>query len=918
MVDPVGLITGALSTAKKLHDRVNEIEDLDESLIELDFQSWLMRPALNQLLGRNDVPDHILNLVEQIRELIEKVEPLMDEILMTKVGGAFNRLMRIAKSKKLFKQADDIKHKLESSKQDLALAVSIWAASPMNPAKAVPFPHSGGMIMEAYTDDDKPQPMATVKPEKRQQKAKTKSNSSPKPKAKTNSNSSPKPKASAAKPKPKSNTATTPKPKVVSKTKSTGTATPKAVSKTSSNTKPKSKTASESSSASTPKQKSKPQSNSNTTPKAKTASKTNSKATPKPKTASESNSASTPKPKPKSKSNSNTTPKPKAVSETNSTSAAKPKSKPHSNSNTTPKAKTASKSSSVGTPKPKPKSNSNSGNTPKPKATSGGANAPKVNRQPKVTPKSSKTLNPESDSDESKGRSRSPNPRPKQSLNVQSNSNRRSRSRSNKPKSNQDSPRGTDQSTDNTKSPSAKLESPSNSKSSSRRSSSKNPKPKPKPEASKSVSPSSEAKPKPKSQSEVKPKAKTNTTSQSKSEAKPKPKSRSEVSPKAKTNNTSQSNSTSTRRSKKVQLTPAHRLVDDVDEALFVAVKQQNLGKLTKLLETERNSDINAFNENTITLLMMAAVNGLAESVDFLLQSFDDIDVNKASVKALGYTALHFAAYDNRAAVIDVLIERCDADQVTDDGETALYLAARRGCVQAVRALYGAGRVNSRHVKLPEGFTPLVAACLAGHVAVVRELMYMGDGVKEIFDFPYKGDRYSLTPFHMACRFGQLGVVKMFMQMCMNDINFNDEGFECRVTPLYLAARFGHINVVKHLLNAVPWLDVNKGGLNGNAPLYAACRNGHIDIVKFLLKQEDLAYEKIGDERDTEDNGKEVTRCWERQKPWENPVFVAHRMGHPEIVKLLIDTCQELGIEQAPVMEEYVNKFGVRKLRPRK
>jgi len=119
------------------------------------------------------------------------------------------------------------------------------------------------------------------------------------------------------------------------------------------------------------------------------------------------------------------------------------------------------------------------------------------------------------------------------------------------------------------------------------------------------------------------------------------------------------------------------------------------------------------------TALNFAALNGHVEIVKLLVE-------NGAPVSpSTGWTPLHYAAFENRTAVINYLLSKdVSKDALAPNGYTALMLAARNGHLQAAIALlYADADVG---IKGPAGETALSIATAKKNEELVKLLKRAG------------------------------------------------------------------------------------------------------------------------------------------------------------------------------------------------
>jgi ankyrin repeat protein len=174
---------------------------------------------------------------------------------------------------------------------------------------------------------------------------------------------------------------------------------------------------------------------------------------------------------------------------------------------------------------------------------------------------------------------------------------------------------------------------------------------------------------------------------------------------------------------------------------------------------------------------------------------------------------------------------------LTADSETALHLAARNGHVDIVRAL---------HTLFPDDWTQLVQMKAEGstwsafreaarydHGNVIRTLIDLTPNWREL-DLRAELGR---SPWHIACCFGSLSVVKAFMETAEDVGEFLKAVDSEGNTGLHLAAFFGKVDLALVMQEADPkgWLAlVQMKTEAGQAPLHNACFKGHANMVRAL------------------------------------------------------------------------------------
>lgn len=135
--------------------------------------------------------------------------------------------------------------------------------------------------------------------------------------------------------------------------------------------------------------------------------------------------------------------------------------------------------------------------------------------------------------------------------------------------------------------------------------------------------------------------------------------------------------------------------------------------------------------------------------------------------------------------------EGINTEVQSDDGWTALNLAALAGQLSIVQFLVGVGA--NLETRERSGQTPLGSAALNGHDSVVRYLLSL--------DPPAKIDaidEQGAQPIHYASQYGFTDVCRTLLQAgAAVDVQASSNGW----TPLHAAAAAGYVDTVKLLLD---------------------------------------------------------------------------------------------------------------------
>ncbi|XP_065584416.1 putative ankyrin repeat protein RF_0381 [Artemia franciscana] len=196
--------------------------------------------------------------------------------------------------------------------------------------------------------------------------------------------------------------------------------------------------------------------------------------------------------------------------------------------------------------------------------------------------------------------------------------------------------------------------------------------------------------------------------------------------------------------------------------------------------------------------------------------------------------------------------------------EGSLYLAASKGCTQAVEYFLKSGiDVNKRNF---HGETPLYLAASEGHTETVECLIQSGADL----NIKCLGN----SPLHVAALNRNTQTVECLLKSG-TDVNIRNSYGK---TPLYLAALEGHTETVECLIQSGADLNI-KCGLLGNSPLHVAALNGNTQTVECLLK-----------------SGTDVNI---RNSNGKTPLYFAAIEGYTEIVECLIQSDADLNIKSS-------------------
>ncbi|XP_064616471.1 putative ankyrin repeat protein RF_0381 isoform X2 [Liolophura sinensis] len=234
---------------------------------------------------------------------------------------------------------------------------------------------------------------------------------------------------------------------------------------------------------------------------------------------------------------------------------------------------------------------------------------------------------------------------------------------------------------------------------------------------------------------------------------------------------------------------PSVRYMDDKGRRLLhYAAETGSLRVVQKLLSM--GSVVNMSDVDGVTPIMIAASNGYADIVEFLIQRGGRL--NRACQRRTGETILHLAALNGHLGVVRILVE------------------------------HGAD-INSQTPAEKGGMTVLHKAVLGGNTEVVKFLGTHGANL-------FKTDAFGRSAFHMAAHKGHVNMVKVFVEIGI-DLELRDEKSR---TALCQAVLGQAKEVVAYLLDC--GVDVGTTDDDGYQPLHHAAAADRADIGEMLIK----------------------------------------------------------------------------------
>ena len=164
---------------------------------------------------------------------------------------------------------------------------------------------------------------------------------------------------------------------------------------------------------------------------------------------------------------------------------------------------------------------------------------------------------------------------------------------------------------------------------------------------------------------------------------------------------------------------------------------------------------------------------------------------------------------------------------MASDTESQLLQLCTDGNLPTLKDLITKQELDPNEVKDASGLTPLHLACKHGQLGIAQYL------INDQKCNPKTTTPNGHTLLHIACKSGDLHIAKCLItdHKCNPHCTDND-GY----TPLHAASESGNIETVKYLITE-QGCDPQVGDSIGNTPLHYTSKSGHLDIVQCLITE---------------------------------------------------------------------------------
>eukprot|EP00730_Choanoeca_flexa_P018614 TRINITY_DN9059_c0_g1_i5.p1 TRINITY_DN9059_c0_g1~~TRINITY_DN9059_c0_g1_i5.p1 ORF type:complete len:868 (+),score=115.46 TRINITY_DN9059_c0_g1_i5:58-2661(+) len=308
--------------------------------------------------------------------------------------------------------------------------------------------------------------------------------------------------------------------------------------------------------------------------------------------------------------------------------------------------------------------------------------------------------------------------------------------------------------------------------------------------------------------------------------------------------------------------------LDDVNtqstsgESLLILAAQSSQIEIIRVLWSRHELRINQVDQQGNTALHYAVENRATPVARLLLKFGAMSSINNRS----GYNALHLAVLSNQVDMLAAIVmgNRQSLDVASDDNLTPLALAALKNHPDCCHVL--AKRGASPNLRLdPPGLTPLHMAAGNGNVECITSML---SAMKPDTNGSLRLDTTDAnmrTPLHLAVIAGHTAVVSQLLLRGASCTAKDEDGSSVlhvavehapamlpllvkhteqvdvtdasMQTPLHLAAKLGLDNALEALLAAKP--NVLSKDRYGQLPAFLACKQGHTSTLKRLMEADE-------------------------------------------------------------------------------
>ena len=227
-------------------------------------------------------------------------------------------------------------------------------------------------------------------------------------------------------------------------------------------------------------------------------------------------------------------------------------------------------------------------------------------------------------------------------------------------------------------------------------------------------------------------------------------------------------------------------------------------------------------------VLHLACKFGPLEFVQSLIKE-KGCDTNTYDEK--GHGLLHVAC-EADLQILKYLIngEYCNPTKCSQQGYNILHIACQNQDIETVRYLASHNLLAvlnlSSHDQHPKIDSPLLMACRNGNSEIIE--CFVGSKGCNLNE----EDQNGLTPLHYVCENEpNLQLVRLLINAGANPAHYNQK----HESPIHVACRHGNLELLKTL--TCKCVNINSIDKDDNCPLHIACQHNQIEVVRYLIEK---------------------------------------------------------------------------------
>jgi ankyrin repeat protein len=200
-----------------------------------------------------------------------------------------------------------------------------------------------------------------------------------------------------------------------------------------------------------------------------------------------------------------------------------------------------------------------------------------------------------------------------------------------------------------------------------------------------------------------------------------------------------------------------------------------------------------------------------------------NIDLNNTTISYKNLTNLHYACQKQRFDVVESLITHgADINYLNDDGSSPIFFSLDN--IDIFKLLIE----NGADINVCDKYGSLLYFLCRNDTNI--------DFIKILFDHNINVSDLSIFK---ACKFGCMGIIKLFMTYNKDIINIIDyNNFDW--TLLHMACNYNYINIVKFLVDE--GINFHTEDINGKKPIDIAKEKEYTEIVNYLEEMNNHIY----------------------------------------------------------------------------